>query len=476
MNFSFNKTKIIATVGPSCSEKEQLLALAQAGVDVFRLNFSHGSHAEHAQVIAHIRALNEENSLNLCILQDLQGPKIRMGEIENNGVELKVGQSFAITNQAMIGNAERASTTYQFLPKDVKIGETILIDDGKIELRVTGKTETDVKTEVVYGGILKSKKGINLPFTEVSAPSLTEKDTEDVLFGMDFDLEWVALSFVRSATDILLLRHILQQKGKNPRIIAKIEKPEALKNIDEIIKVADGIMVARGDLGVEVLAEEVPIHQKSIVQKCKRAAKPVIIATQMMESMMSNPRPTRAETNDIANAVVDGADALMLSGETAAGKYPELVVRSMSKTIQMVEERIRKIYHKNFDLEADSRTFYSDSLVAAACTLAKQTNAKALVGMTSSGYTAFRVSSHRPEAHIFIFTSNKPLMNTLNLVWGVRTIFYDKFDSTDATFQDIQDILVEEGHLQKGDVFIKMASMPIKKKQRTNTLKISIVD
>ncbi|MDX1904056.1 MAG: pyruvate kinase [Thermonemataceae bacterium] len=477
MNYaSFNKTKIIATIGPSSNTKEKIIELAKAGVDVFRLNFSHGTHEQHQKVIDCIREINESEGLNLSCLQDLQGPKIRIGMVENNGVELETGQKFAITIEEVLGTKELVSTVYQFLPKDVKIGETILLDDGKIELKVVGKDEKTVFTEVIYGGVLKSKKGMNLPQTEVSSPSLTEKDTDDLLFGLQNNLEWVALSFVRTATDILLLKHIVQQKGKNPKIIAKVERPEAIKNIDEIIKVSDGIMVARGDLGVEMDAEVVPILQKMIVEKCKRAAKPVIIATQMMESMIENPRPTRAETNDIANAVVDGADTLMLSAETAAGKHPLLVIKSMAKTIQYIEENEREIYHQNLEPDTQSKTFYSDSLIAAACNLARQTKAKAIVGMTNSGYTAYRLASHRPEADIFVFTSNQPLMNTLNLVWGVRTLFYDKFVSTDTTFNDAIEILKEKGFVKKGDVVILLASMPIEQKQRTNALKISVIE
>ncbi|PKQ70867.1 pyruvate kinase [Raineya orbicola] len=475
MGILFNKTKIIATLGPATNTKEKILQLAQAGVDVFRLNFSHGTHEGHQEVINHIREINQEYGLNLCCLQDLQGPKIRIGAVENNGVELEEGQDFIITIDEMLGNKQMVSTVYQFLPKDVKIGETILLDDGKIELIVTGKNDRQVFTKVIHGGLLKSKKGMNLPQTEVSSPSLTEKDSEDVLFGLENNLEWIALSFVRTATDILLLKHLVQLKGKNPKIIAKIERPEAIENIDEIIKVADGIMVARGDLGVEMDAELVPLLQKMIVEKCQKAAKPVIIATQMMESMINNPRPTRAETNDIANAVVDGADALMLSAETATGLYPMQVIRSMAKTIQYVEERVKKLYHKNLEVDKNSKTFYSDSLIAAACNLARQTGAKAIVGMTNSGYTAYRLASHRPEADIFIFTSNNPLMNTLNLVWGVRTFFYDKFVSTDTTFKDIIEILKDKNYLKEGDVVIQLASMPIEEKQRTNAIKISIV-
>lgn len=475
MGILFNKTKIIATLGPATNTKEKILQLAQAGVDVFRLNFSHGTHEGHQEIINRIRSINQEYGLNLCCLQDLQGPKIRVGMIENNEVELETGQDLTITTDEILGNKQMISTVYQFLPKDVKIGEKILLDDGKIELIVTGKSEKQVFTKVIHGGTLRSKKGMNLPQTEVSSPSLTEKDSEDVLFALKNNIEWIALSFVRTATDVLLLRHLVQLKGKSPKIIAKIERPEAIENIDEIIKAADGIMVARGDLGVEMDAELVPLLQKMIVEKCQKAAKPVIIATQMMESMITNPRPTRAETNDIANAVVDGADALMLSAETATGLYPIEVVRSMAKTIQYVEERVKKIYHKNLEVDKSSKTFYSDSLIAAACNLARQTGARAIVGMTNSGYTAYRLASHRPEADIFIFTSNPALLSTLNLVWGVRTFYYDKFISTDTTFKDVITILKEKSYLHEGDIVIQLASMPIEEKQRTNALKISIV-
>ncbi|KOY86707.1 pyruvate kinase [bacterium 336/3] len=476
MSIVFNKTKIIATIGPSSNTKDKILELARAGVDIFRLNFSHGTHEQHQQVIDFIRQINQEHQMNLACLQDLQGPKIRIGMVENNGVELQNGQDFAITTEEMTGTSQMVSTVYQYLPKDVKIGETILLDDGKIELKVVNKNDKTVFTKVVYGGTLKSKKGMNLPQTDVSSPSLTEKDTEDLMFGLENNLEWIALSFVRTATDILLLRHIVQQKGKNPKIIAKVERPEAITNIDEIIKVSDGIMVARGDLGVEMDAEVVPILQKMMVEKCKKAAKPVIIATQMMESMITSPRPTRAETNDIANAVVDGADTLMLSAETASGNHPLLVIKSMAKTIQYIEENVNDVYHKNLEPDKESKTFYSDSLIATACNLARQTNAKVIVGMTNSGYTAYRLASHRPEADIYIFTSNKPLMNTLNLVWGVRTLYYDKFVSTDNTFNDIIEILKERGSVKQGDVVIQLASMPIEEKQRTNAIKISVVD
>ncbi|QSE96942.1 pyruvate kinase [Fulvivirga lutea] len=470
----FNKTKVIATVGPASNTKDKLRKLIEAGVDIFRLNFSHGTHEDHAKVIKYVRELNEELDTCICLLQDLQGPKIRVGEVEK-GTKIKKGQKLTITNKEMVGNASKVSTVYQNLVSDVSIGDMILIDDGKIELKVVEKSGEDVVTEVVFGGKLKSRKGINLPFTKVSAPSLTEKDLKDLEFGIANDLDWIALSFVRSEKDIIDLRKRIKKAGKNCRIIAKIEKPEAIKNIESIIEATDGIMVARGDLGVEIYMEEVPMAQKRIVQMCNRAAKPVIIATQMMESMIENPRPTRAETNDVANAVMDGADALMLSAETAAGLYPVEVIKSMVKTITSVEAQA-DLYFKHELPDRDDELFLNNTLVLASARLAKASRAKAIVGMTASGYTAFKLASHRPKANIFIFTSNRPLLNTMNLIWGVRGYYYDKEVSTDDTFADIEEILKEKGHIAKGDVFITTASMPIHARGRTNTVKLNVVE
>lgn len=474
-NILFNKTKIVATVGPACNKKEQLIDLVKAGVDVFRLNFSHGTHEDHQAVVEHINTINEELGTHITILQDLQGPKIRLRDVENGSVDIKKGDELIIGTEKFVGNAQKVSTTYTQIVDDVNEDDVILIDDGKIELRVKAVKNGEVITEVVYGGPLKSKKGINLPFTNVSAPSLTPKDIEDLKFGLKNDVEWMALSFVRKPEDVLELRKYIEEAGKQTKIVAKIEKPEAIKNIDEIIEVTDALMVARGDLGVEVHMEDVPLMQKMIVSKCNKACKPVIIATQMMESMIENPRPTRAETNDVANAVMDGADALMLSAETAAGKYPVETVTSMTKTIASIEQQ-GSIYDKFDHLKEDSPTYNSDSLVQTACRLAKETNAKAIVGMTKSGYTAFRLSSHRPKGHIFIFTDNKPLLETINLVWGVRGFYYDGMVSTDQTFADIEKILKENGHVEKDDTIILTASMPIKEKNRTNMLKVKVVD
>ncbi len=470
---SYNKTKIVATVGPASNSKDILRALVKEGVDVFRLNFSHGAHEDHQKVVDAVREINQELGSTVCLLQDLQGPKIRIQEMQPD-VVIERGHELIITTRQLLGNHEIVSTSYTSLPKDVKVGDMVLIDDGKIELKVKEVRDVDIVTEVVYGGPLKSRKGINLPFTKVSAPSLTEKDLKDLQFGLKNNIDWIALSFVRKASDIDALRKMIDDSKATSRIIAKIEKPEALSNIDDIIAATDGVMVARGDLGVEIWLEEVPMVQKMLVEKCNRAGKPVIVATQMMESMIENPRPTRAETNDVANAVMDGADALMLSAETAAGKYPLEVIRSMVRTISSVEKNPKMYFHFR-DVDPSSSIFVNDSLVLAACKLAQDVGAKAIVGMTASGYTAFKSSSHRPNANIFVFTSNRSLINKMNLVWGSRAYHYDKTDSTDDTISDVEAILKREGHVKSGDIFIFLASMPIQERARTNTLKINIV-
>ena len=475
MEQAFNKTKIVATVGPATNSKEMLLALAEAGVNVFRLNFSHGTHEGHLQVIQHLRALNEEKKYNLCILQDLQGPKIRTNQVENGEITVEEGDELVITSEDMVGNSQKISTSYQSLPTDVAVGDAILIDDGKIELKVVRASGNEVTTQVIYGGPIKSRKGINLPDTKISAPSLTEKDHEDLLFGLSQDVDWIALSFVRSAADIHQIKEIIRAEGKEIMVVAKIEKPQAIKNIDEIIAATDGVMVARGDLGVEIPMEEVPLIQKMIVQKCNAVAKPVIIATQMMESMIENPRPTRAETNDVANGVMDGADAIMLSAETASGKYPIQAVRSMMKTILTIERQSEVVYHKLSHISSDSPTFINDSLVRAACRMSKEVDAKVIIGMTKSGYTGFRLSSHRPKANIFIFTANQPLLNVINLYWGLRGYYYDGTQSTDETFAELEQILRDKGHLQGDDVYISTASMPLHWEDRTNMLKVKVV-
>jgi pyruvate kinase len=470
---SYNKTKIVATVGPASNNKEMLRALVKEGVDVFRLNFSHGTHEDHLKVINYVREINSEMGTKVALLQDLQGPKIRVNDMQP-GIEIVAGQEIVITTRQVLGNNELVSTSYERLPKDVKVGDMILIDDGKIELKVKEVRDIDVVCAVIYGGPLKPRKGINLPFTKVSAPSLTEKDLADLQFGLKHKVDWVALSFVRKAQDILSLRDIINGAKSTTRIVAKIEKPEALENIDAVIEATDAVMVARGDLGVEIWMEEVPMVQKRLVEKCNKAGKPVIVATQMMESMIENPRPTRAETNDVANAVMDGADALMLSAETAAGKYPIEVIRSMVRTIGSVEKQ-GDIFFRFRELDPKAPNYFNDSLILTACKLAKDVNAKAIVGMTQLGYSAYKAASHRPNANIFAFTSNDSIINTMNLVWATQAYHYDKAASTDATISDVEAILKRDGHVKAGDTFIILASMPIQERGRANMIKVHLV-
>jgi len=471
----FKKTKILATIGPASNNYEMIKSLALAGANVFRLNFSHGSHEVHKEVISIIRQVNKEMNCHLGILQDLQGPKIRVGEVENNGVEIKPGDKITITSDPVVGTSSLVSTVYKNLPQDVQTGEHILIDDGNLEVVVDDTDGKKVNCTVIHGGILKSRKGINLPNTKVSAPSLTEKDIEDLQFGLEQDVDWIALSFVRSAEDILDLRNRIQAAGKHCKIVAKIEKPEALENIDSIIEATDAIMVARGDLGVEVPMEIVPLWQKKMVEKCKIACKPVIIATQMMESMIQNPRPTRAETNDVANAVLDGADAVMLSAETASGKYPVNAVKAMTSIITYLEENA-DIYHHLYKIDEDAPTFLGNNLILMASRLSRNVKAKAIVGITSSGFTGFRLASHRPLANIFVFTRNQKLLTQMSLVWGVRAYYYESQVSTDATFEDIENTLKNDGHVASGDVIVNTASMPLKEKGKTNMLKVHVVN
>lgn len=469
------RTKIVATVGPASNTYEKLRALIEEGVDVFRLNFSHGSYADHLAVINLVRRLNKDLRTNVCLLQDLQGPKIRLGDVEGGQVTINPGDKIKLVcGEKEISTATRLSTIYMGLAKDVQPGDAILLDDGKLELKVLATDgEREVDVEVKYGGVVKPRKGINLPDSNVSAPSLTEKDIEDLKFGLQHGVEWVALSFVRTADDIRFIKHLIAEQGGTARVIAKVEKPEAMRNMDEIVAVTDAVMVARGDLGVEVGMELVPMMQKRLVAACNAAAKPVIVATQMMESMITAPRPTRAETNDVANAVMDGADALMLSAETAAGQYPIETIQSMHRTIAAVEAQA-DLYYKSVPFDRTDPLFLSASLVASASMLARDADAKAIIGMTRSGYTAYQLARNRPKARIFIFTDNRELLNTLNLVWGVQGFYYDRFNSSDSIIADIKYVLMTTGNLETGDVFVNTGSVPIAEKGPTNFLKVSV--
>ena len=471
-----SRTKIVATLGPASAKPEVLYSMFNAGLDVCRLNFSHGSQADHQEVLDTIRNINEKYNYNVGILADLQGPKIRIGMVQDGGIHLVNGSRTIITTAKCIGNEERIYITYEAFPKDVQAGEIILLDDGKLQMRVIETNLVDeVLCEIVHGGILTSRKGVNLPNTKVSIPSLTEEDRDNLEFVLANDVEWIGLSFVRNAADIIELKEIIKQRGKTARVIAKIEKPEAIANIDEIIAVSDGIMVARGDLGVEMPMEEVPLLQKMIVQKCRAASKPVIVATQMLESMITTPRPTRAEVNDVANSVLDGADAVMLSGETSVGEFPLIVIETMQKIIQNIEINNYPFHPEKF-LKSKADTFLSDAVCDSACALSKQTGAVGIVSLTVSGYTAFEISSHRPKAYTYIFTSNRSLLNALSLIWGVQGFYYDKFESTDETIQDVNDLLKAEKLVKKGDVIINTAAIPMEAKGKTNMLKVTVID
>lgn len=471
-----NRTKIVATLGPASSSKEVLLSMIKAGVNVCRLNFSHGAAEDHQQAIDIIREINKQYKTNVGILADLQGPKIRIGKVIEGGIKLVNGNKINITTNEMIGDDKQIYITYQSFPRDVRAGEIILLDDGKLQMRVLETNNVDTVTcEVMYGGILTSRKGVNLPNTKVSIPSLTEEDLINLDFALKNEVEWIGLSFVRSADDIIELKRIISRSGKLSRVIAKIEKPEAIENIDEIIKVTDGVMVARGDLGVEMPMEQVPLLQKMIVKKCNAASKPVIVATQMLESMITTPRPTRAEVNDVANSVLDGADAVMLSGETSVGDFPVIVIETMQKIVRNIEENDYP-FNLNKVLDPNSSHYMADAVCGSAVYLAEKTNAAGIIAMTSSGYTAFEISSYRPKAGTFIFTSNKNLLNAMSLLWGVRGFYYDKFESTDASISEVNRILKTEKLIETGNVVINTAAIPIEKKGKTNMIKVTLVD
>jgi pyruvate kinase len=471
-----HKTKIIATVGPACNTPEKLLALVEAGVNVFRLNFSHGNHEQHAAVIAHIQRINKDYPFNIAILADLQGPKLRVGDILNGALELHTGDSFYFTNENRMGDKDGVYISYPNFHNDVKVGEKILLDDGKIEVRVAEITaDNKVKAEALTDGVLLPRKGVNLPDTNISLPSLSEKDLKDLDFIIGQGIDWVALSFVRKPEDITALRKIIKSKNSTAKIIAKIEKPEALQHLREIILASDAVMVARGDLGVELPLEQIPMIQKNIIRKCIHRAKPVIIATQMMESMIDRPRPNRSEITDVANAVLEGADAVMLSGETAMGNYPELVIKTMVSIIGEVEKE-EIVYNRNLIPQQHSPSFMSDALCYNACEIAKDIHAHALIGMTQSGYTGFMLSSFRPRSPLYVFTKTQALVNQLSLSWGVQAFYYDKEESLDAIVADQIEFLKNKRLLKAGDTVVNTGSTPIHEHLPTNTIKITKVN
>ncbi len=470
------RTKIVATIGPSSSSKETLKEMIIAGMNVCRVNFSHGSYEDHKKVINSIRELNEELGSHVAILGDLQGPKIRTGVMQKSGVRLNKGDTIIVQTDNIEGSENAFSINYKKLPEDVNEGELILLDDGKLILEVISSDGKKlIQCKVIQGGVLSSNKGVNFPNTKISMPSLTEKDKGDLNFAIEMDVDWVGLSFVRSARDIIDLKHIIATAGAKARVIAKIEKPEALKYIDDIIKESDGIMVARGDLGVEIPFQNVPLTQKMLIDKGIKRAKPVIVATQMMESMIHQMSPTRAEVNDVANAVLDGADAVMLSAETSVGKYPTEVINTMSRIVCEMESN-GAIYYKEQPPEKNKERFISDSICYNSCRLAQRVNVDAIITMSFSGYTAYKIASQRPKANIFVFTSNRKILTQLNLVWGVKAFYYNKQISTDHTIADIKYIMKSKGHLNSGDLVINIASIPLEELGGSNMLKLSQVD
>ena len=473
----YKKTKIVATLGPACSDKETIKKMIFAGVNVFRINFSHADYEDVTNKVKIIRELNDETGRNVAVLADLQGPKLRVGVMKD--ALLEDGDKFVFTTNECTGTNEKAYMTYQTFPQDVKTGEHILVDDGKLLFEVTKSDNiSEVTTRVIRGGELKSKKGVNLPNTDISQPALTEKDIKDAIFAIGLEVDWFALSFVRTSKDLQQLHDLISEHSDfQIPVIAKIENPEAVKNIDEIIANCSGLMVARGDLGVEIPMNEVPLIQKRLVRKAKQARIPVIIATQMMESMIENLVPTRAEVNDVANSIMDGADAVMLSGETSVGVDPSNVIRHMSEIIVSVEDSpLIKV-----PLEAPKAVLndrhVSNAICHHAAIITNDINARAISTLTNSGYTAFQISAWRPKnAHIIAFTSNKRILNMLSLLWGVKGFYYNNLTTTDTTIKEINKIACDKGFVTKGDYIINLTSMPVKEKGKVNTLRITALE
>ncbi|WP_026913791.1 pyruvate kinase [Christiangramia portivictoriae] len=471
------KTKIVATLGPATSSKDTLKRMLQEGVNVFRINFSHADYEDVKERVQMIRELNEEEGFNAAILADLQGPKLRVGVMKEEVVVSEGDQITFVTGKPFKGTSERVYMNYETFPQDVKAGERILLDDGKLIFEVVKTNKKDeVTTKVIQGGPLKSKKGVNLPNTNISLPALTEKDVKDAKFACELAVDWMALSFVRHAEDLMELQKLISEHSefKIP-IVAKIEKPEGVENIDKIVAYCDGLMVARGDLGVEIPAQEVPLIQKKLVLTAKKARIPVIIATQMMETMITSLTPTRAEVNDVANSVMDGADAVMLSGETSVGQYPVQVIQKMAQILESVENSpLIKVPHEPPHVR--TKRYITKAVCYHAAHMANEIKAKAICTLTNSGYTAFQISAWRPEAHILVFTSNRRILNQLSLLWGVKAFYYDKFVSTDETIDDINDMAKQYKFVEVGDFTINLAAMPITAKGMVNTLRVSEIE
>jgi len=471
-----NNTKIIGTIGPSSYDKSVLRKMFGEGLNVVRINFSHSDHKKALQIYQWVQELNEEENRNVATIGDLQGPKLRIGDVKENQT-LKKGEKITITTEECIGDTSKIYITYPNFPKDVEVGDKIMLDDGKLILKAENSNKkNEVEAVVIQGGELNSKKGVNLPNTKISLPCLTAKDLADLEFALEVGIEWIGLSFVRSVNDLKELKKIISEKKSPAKIISKIEKPEAIQQIDAIIKKSDAVMVARGDLGVEVPMERVPNLQKMITRKCIKYSTPVIIATQMMESMMKSLSPSRADVNDVANAVHDRVDGVMLSGETSVGMYPVEVIRAMSKVLRSQENYANLEMEEFLPVEKNDGRYISDTVCYNACKVAEQVDAKAVMTMTHSGYNAFKISSFRPPSKICIFTHNRQILNTLSLLWGVRGYYYNKFESTDDTITDIKKIIKENKVVQSGDMVVNIASMPITNKGMTNMLKLSMIE
>jgi len=471
------RTKIVCTLGPSSNTKEDIEKLYRAGMNVVRINFSHGSHEGHKKTIGYVREVAEKVGYAIPVLMDLQGPKIRVGQMKDDAQIIKTGDFVKLTSEDVVGTPEVVPIDYPKLGEDSQVGNQILIDDGLLELKIVKKGDDGIVAKVVVGGVLKSRKGVNLPDVDISMSSLTEKDKEDLEFGLKVGVDYVAMSFVRSSRDIQDVISRIRAAGSNASIIAKIEKPEAVKVIDEIIEETDGIMVARGDLGIEIPSEQVPLVQKKIIEKCRIAGKPVITATQMLDSMINNPRATRAESSDVANAVLDGTDAVMLSGETAAGKYPVEAVKTMDKIIKSVESNADGLYYSLKYKKPDwKEKQIIESLAYSCVTIADNIEAKAISTITHSGSTARRISKFRPRVPIVAFTESLIVRRQLNLVWGVQSVRLKEIFDTDISVKLMEDYLQNNGYVNTGDRVIIATGMPVAKRGRTNMIKVSTID
>ena len=470
----FKKTKIIATLGPASNSKEMIERLIKSGVDVLRVNFSHADHKDVKRIVNDVNVIRKKLNSHVTLLADLQGPKIRIGEVIENR-ELKKNEKISFTtNKSIVNKKNIIEINYPSFAKDVKSGDKVLIDDGKIIFKAISSNKNDVvDVKVIQEGVLKSRKGVNLPNTKISQPALTKKDIRDAIFALNNSFDWIALSFVRSKKDILELKELISKNcDHHIPIISKIEKPEAIKKMDEIIKVSNGVMVARGDLGIEIPAEEVPLNQKMLVAKCKKAGIPIIIATQMMESMIDSLTPSRAEVNDVANSVMDGADGIMLSGETSVGKYPCEVVKKIKNIIIGVEDSHLISVPRNLPSVKTDRII-TKSICMNAAKIANDISASAICTLTHSGYTGWQISSWRPSSLVIVFTSNKKILTQLNLLWGVKCIYYNNFKSTDKTVEEVNQLALDCKYVKKGDFVINLAAMPIYEKGHVNTLRIT---